>query len=155
VIGLNRLAWTVVVLGASSVFVHLCTRWLRSRFPVEPAPSLAPPRPFTGFEFVLGLVPLGVFLLGAWGFFYIVMWMGHGDLKLSNALAYIGVVFLSMIAIQLLTARLCGKTFYKEYFRLGELHGGISQRGAIIFVTTIGGGFLVAAAVFYFVDCLT
>jgi len=154
VISLSKLVWVVVVLAVASASGGFFIRWIRKLFPVDPRPQLAP-RPVSGFEYIITIVPLIVFLLGVYSFPAVVLWMGHGDLKLPNALSYAGVVVFTMIAVHLLLPRLWGKKFYHQYFRLGEMRSGISQRGALIFISAIGVGFLVAAALAYVFDHLS
>jgi hypothetical protein len=148
---ITSLVWTIAVVAFSSAGVHLAVSWIRRRFPVQHTPRTAV-RPFTALELSLGLLPLIVFLSGVLGILYLLDSRGLDRITQTGVLAYVGAVFLGMILIPRLVARAFGRKFYAEYFRLGELHGGISDRGANVFVGSIGAGFLIAAAVSYLME---
>jgi hypothetical protein len=102
----------------------------------------------------LNALPTVLFIAGALGFFPLVSWAGSRDLLLSPALAYIGLTLLCTVALPVIIARLCGRKFYDEYFQLNELHSGLNQRRTFIVVTSVGGGFLIAAAAVYLFERL-
>ena len=150
----RRVLSILAILVAAGATIRISLKWVQARFPVSSRPNVAP-RPFTTFELLLSPLPLIVFLVGTFGFGYAFeYWIDYRYLTAPIILAYIGVVFLAMIAVPLLAARACGKDFYNEYLRLGEVRSGVSQRGANIFILTIGGAFLVASAVVYLLDHL-
>ena len=147
----SKLFLIIATMVGASAAIHFSIGWIRKHFPVHEGPVIAQ-RPFTTFEYALGLLPLLVFLGGGFGFFYRLERVGLDGVTLPGTLAYIGILFLGMLAVPKLIARLIGRNFYETYYRLGELHSGISTGGANVFVVSIGGGFLLGAAACYVIE---